>query len=143
MARTILLTIKDNAAAEAFVKTVDEAQQDPSVWRPDDPIWGEIVRVLVADAKLDAVVARPTAACNCTGTQKKRGRIKPLGDYTRTPHFGWWVHAGCRKPDRLIVRRFIRNMLGGYTNLLPELRGGEAEYTHLTQDTLEAIGPFK
>lgn len=130
MARTILLTIKDNEVAEEFARQMLEA---PGKGMPFVP----------QGTTIDAMIARPTLACKCSNSDKRQGRIKSLGDFTRARRYGWWVHAKCKRPTRAIVDRFIENHLGGYNNLLPTLTGGEPQEPHWIakegRDTVQAF----
>jgi hypothetical protein len=129
MARAVVLTFQDNSEAETFVRTLDILQKDVYAESPSydalPDVLGRLLATKMVDGccgvSIDAVIARPTRWCKCTPTQKRRGRQKPLGDYTRTPKFGWWVHALCMKPERPIVVNWVKNLLGGNVNLLEDI----------------------
>jgi hypothetical protein len=104
MSRTIVLTIPNNEEAERWAQSMLDADTNGTVMLP-------------ASARIDAMIARPTLYCKCV-SRKKEG-------WSRTTKFGWWVHPRCRRPARLVVERFISNMLGGCNDLLPTLSGSE------------------
>jgi hypothetical protein len=136
MSRTIILTIKDNAVAEEFARALlaNAGNED----------FQEVVVPL--GTTLDALIARPTLGCRCSSGQ--RGKIKNRWEWSRAPRYGWFVHTTCRRPAQMVVRRFIYNMLGGYNNLLDELREPEPkepfQETHYDVPALksvQALGP--
>lgn len=109
MARVVILSFTDNDAANATV------QQLLASAEPTQEGWGDRVAVLgtilASSAKVEAVIARPTAYCKCPGNKR--------GEYRKTERFGWWVHK-CNKPSVFIVRNFIKNLYLGYNNLLSD-----------------------
>lgn len=113
MARIVILSFRDNDAANAVVKQLLDTLD------PNQAGWGDKVAVLgtvlAASAKVEAVIARPTSPCRCPGSKTKPMR----GEYHKTERFGWWVHK-CNKPHYTIVRDFVTHMLGGSNNLLAE-----------------------
>ena len=115
MARTFLLTFKDNEAAESFVRLMTQTE-DTKV-----PDWNDHVNtlgiVLSACGKLDAMVARPTAYCKCPGSTAK-GK---MSEWKKTAKFGWFICPSCRKPALQVVSKFVKNHLAGMHDLLPEL----------------------
>jgi len=114
--RTIVISFKDNEAAELFCKL-----QVGEVLGATETMRDQLVELafLAREAKLDAMIARPTASCRCT---KGFGKMNNNNyGWTRTLRFGWWVHAACKKPSRYVVRDFIRNMIIQNNDLLPEL----------------------
>jgi hypothetical protein len=106
MARSILITIPDNAVADKLAYDIANAAHGGMPCLPQQTI-------------IETIVARPTLWCKCTTTQRKRGRQKELGDYTAVPKFGWWVHALCQRPTKYIVDHWVENHLNGCVNLLP------------------------
>ena len=94
MARTILITIQDNEAAELFARQMLASPEPP------DYLAG-LVEV-PEGATIDAMVARPTKYCRCTPTQLRQGRHGPkiVRNWTRTPRFGWFVCSRCKRPSR-------------------------------------------
>jgi hypothetical protein len=115
MARLVLVSFKDNDAAEAFCKLVD---QSDDVHKEG---WGdhvaELGTLLSAYGRLEWMIARPLAWCKCHGHSKNR-----QWGWARTRRFGWWIHATCNKCSKLTVINFVTNLLAGYNDLLPELR---------------------
>ena len=99
MARSVLMTFTDNAVSEQFVRDMAVIDRDG---RPFVP----------AGVTIDAVVARPTLWCKCTGHMKKDFGYKGI------PKFGWWVHARCQRPTKHIVDHWLENHLNGCVNLL-------------------------
>jgi hypothetical protein len=112
MARVIILSFDDNAAAERFAKHVMEGQR-----------LGLGTMTPSQGVQVEAMVARPTVACR--GPHRVPGKLKSQMGWTRTIKFGWWVCSVCNKPAPAVVRDFIQNMLGGYNDLLPTVTGGE------------------
>jgi hypothetical protein len=115
VARVVVLSFKDNDAANAVVQQLLDASDSTQAG------WGDRVAVLgtilASAAKVEAIVARPTVSCKCPGN-----RTRPMrGEYHRTERFGWWVHK-CNRPHYTIVRDFIQGMLTGKKNLLDEFK---------------------
>ncbi len=97
MARVVIVSFMDNDAAERFIDLTLDVQEVGSM------------------SKIEALIARPTVSC--PHTYRK-------GDpYRKTERFGWWVHdpSSCNKPQRTIVRDFIKNLIICYNDLLPEI----------------------
>jgi hypothetical protein len=115
MARLLLLSVKDNDAAEAIVKLI---LQSDDVHKEN---WGDHVRelgtLLAAYSTLEWVIARPLAWCKCT----KSGKNNQWG-WTRTKRFGWFVHSECNKSAWLVVTKFTSGLRGTNNDLLPEYR---------------------
>ena len=116
MARLLLLSVKDNDAAEAIIKLV---LQSDDVHKEG---WGdhvaELGTLISAYSKLEWVVARPMNYCKCgPGVHKNR----QMG-WTKTRHFGWWVHTKCNRVSKGVMQKFVTNMLNGSNDLLPEYR---------------------
>ena len=138
MARVLILSFSDNDAANAVVRQL-LATDDPTQvgWGDRAAVLGTI---LASSAKVEAVIARPTAVCRCPGN-----RTQPMrGEYHRTDRFGWWVHK-CNKPHYSIVRDFITRMYGGQNNLLPEFEreleaAREAAENGSPEPELESLG---
>ena len=114
MARVIILSFKDNDAAEHFARQVLEGQDNG------------MCSVLPSEGvKIEALIARPTAKCR--GPHRVPGKQKSERGWSRTKRFGWWVCSVCNKCSPMVVRDFIDNMIGGYNNLLEELKGGDPQ----------------
>jgi hypothetical protein len=115
MARLLLLSVKDNDAAEAIIKLILQADD---VHKEG---WGDHVRelgtLLSAYSKLEWVVARPLAWCRCT-----KGDKNHQWGWSKTKRFGWWVHVTCNRCSRMVVEKFVENHLNGHNDLLPEYR---------------------
>jgi hypothetical protein len=125
MARIIVLSFEDNESAEMFAQELLGLY--PNLGRP----------VVPPSAKIEAIVARPTSGC--PGPHRVPGKMKPERGFTRTKRFGWFVCGTCKRPAKTVVENFIRNMLGGYNNLLPELQGGEPERPSWVKETLQEV----
>src|SRR6516165_10415266 len=119
--RTLLISIKDNKQAEVLVREIAERQglldDDAEPYLTDN----ELMLGIVGLFDLNAMIARPTLGCKCSG--------KPAGrkvGYTQTERFKWWVHGavGCKRPTTYIVRNFIRIILSGNADLLSEIIPG-------------------
>lgn len=131
MARAILITFKDNEAAEAFVKSVWESQSPEAITDGTNLRIGFLV---AAHARVRWMIAQPTQACKCnikpnTGKGKFNNQYE---QWRQTERFGWRVHARCNKPNFFVVRDFIRNLHVGYKNLLQELREVPSETDQAT-----------
>jgi hypothetical protein len=126
MARAVLLTFRDNQAAEAFVKKL-WAEQDPFA---SGEQYTEVGFLAASSAKIEWMLAQPLAACKCSG---KRVSGNKFG-YKKTKRFGWWVHAACNKPTKLIIRTFIENLKNGHNDILPELFPNEPADVHIMSD---------
>jgi len=138
MARAILITFKDNDAAEAFVKTTWRSQGDNGASLAD---VGELGLIVASAARIRWMIAQPTQACKCnikpnTGKGKFNNQYE---QWRQTERFGWRVHARCNKPNFFVVRDFLRNLHVGYKNLLGELR--EKEDVNATTEPATANGP--
>lgn len=128
MARILVLSFKNNDAAEAVVKMLEDA---------DDPYqtgWGTRASALgialSSHARAEALIARPVAPC--------RHRFVKGQPWKKTERFGWYIHdvEGCRRPAATVVRDFIKNMLiASGNNLLPALR--DSWYTAKEEDGLD------
>jgi hypothetical protein len=120
MARAIILSFKDNAAAEKFIRDLDDAVSEENA-SPSISLTNEAGMLAAAFGTVEAMVARPTIACHCTKGLGLHGS-KGTG-YTKTKLFGWWIHAECKKPSPPLIHNFIRNMIVGVGNdLVPGLR---------------------
>ena len=131
MARAILITFKDNDAAEAFVKTTWRSQGDQGASLAD---VGELGLIVASAARIRWMIAQPTQACKCnikpnTGKGKFNNQYE---QWRQTERFGWRVHARCNKPNFFVVRDFLRNLHVGYKNLLGELREVPSETDQAT-----------
>jgi hypothetical protein len=129
MARVVILSFKENAAAEAVVAKLDALQVADSAtgWQHTD-----LGVILAAHAKPEALLARPTAGCKC----RRSGRVQ---GWTRTERFGWFVCPECKRPSQTVVNRWIRNLIGtvGSNNLLQELRDKITEPREVEQPAEE------
>jgi hypothetical protein len=142
MARTLIITWPDNEAAERFATILHQLQTKTYEGLTDEGLseLGDLLTDGDELPEMDAMVARPTKGCRCTSAERRRGRQKELGDWTRTPRFGWFVHAGCRRPSAYVVRHFVANMLGGYKDILPEVIGhGTAVKAVLDDSVIDLI----
>jgi|SRR3954451_217161 hypothetical protein len=118
MARAILLAIKDNEAAEAFVKALADLQSDDFT-----QLGGKATvagMILASHAKLEWVIARPEVWCKCRSGSKNHKK-----GWKKTLKFGWFVHDVCNRVSYYVVRDFAKNLRGGYNDLL---RGILAEH---------------
>jgi hypothetical protein len=86
--------------------------------------------VMPVNATVEWVAARPTVACKCAQTKavskrrirnSRRDRNSTDNGYTMRVDWGWWIHAKCMKPARLVVEHFATNMIGGSYDLLPKI----------------------
>jgi hypothetical protein len=116
VAKRLVLLSMEKAAAESLVRTL--AAND-GTHRP--------AMALPKSCNVEWVIAAPTLACRCAisetsgrGRRSRRQRVDGSG-WTKTRHFGWWVHAACGKVSRLVVDRFIPNLTNGSYDLLPEI----------------------
>ncbi len=116
MARVVILSFRDNAAAERFIHLKDKWESDDTSAEEAENELVALGAIVAASSTMEAVVAKPTLAC-----QHNTGR----GGYAQTKKFGWYVHAepGCRRPHADVVRDFVKNMVvASGNNLLPDLR---------------------
>src|SRR6266566_7585030 len=103
-ARVVLLSFKDNKAAEEFCRNLATIQNDATYDPADPALTGNALGfILAAHCKLEAMVARPSVWCRCKG--RKTG-------YTKSKRFGWLLHS-CNKPAKTVVVYFIDHMLNG------------------------------
>ena len=81
-------------------------------------------------AKVEAIVAKPTASCKCdvpveSKARRRRRIARRESSWHRGARFGWWVCSHCSKPSKAVVTHWITSMLVGAQDLLPEvLRSG-------------------
>lgn len=110
--RLVLLSFEDYKEGEAFTRKVTSG---------DGP-----------QATVEWVIARPTAPCKCARTQAvtkrrirqtRRDRGSTDDGFTMRQDWGWWVHAKCLKPAKMVVDRFTTNLAGGSHDLLPKILG--------------------
>jgi hypothetical protein len=110
MARLILLSVKDNEAADAIVKLILKSD---NVHKEG---WGDHVQELGAPISaysvIEWVMARPLAWWVCAS------KAKDNKGWGKTKRFGWWVHAGCNRCSRMVVVKFVSNLLNGHYDLL-------------------------
>jgi len=91
MARYVLLAIADNAAAEAYVASLQsEAKNLIAVPLEDDPAQ---YRMTAIDIEVAGLYAKPTSFCPCEGDRMKFRNV-------RGAKLGWHVHDVCGKPVR-------------------------------------------
>jgi hypothetical protein len=115
MTRVVLLTFKDNAAAEALVKRLDQLQNEAWDLADNETEFTSLGLVLASTSKVEAVLARPLASCNCSPRPK-------FSAWKRTEVFGWHVCPKCNRPAPLVVRNWLANLVRqGGNNLLPAL----------------------
>ena|ERR1700756_3721345 len=118
MARTFLITFKQNDAAEAFVKAVTQLQsfgsseEDLATSGDLGPLIDKLGTLVAAHATVNAMLARPTTYCKCP---------KYVSGWTKTEGFGWYVCPVCLKPNRHVVARWIHIHCGSEVDLLPAL----------------------
>jgi hypothetical protein len=120
MARVVVLTFMDNDAAESLIADLDGMQAEG--YEIEQPALTSLAMTLLAYAKVNAIIARPTAYCKCP--QTTRGRSMSSSGWFRTKRFGWYVcpNDNCHRPHRTTVKNFISNLIAGCGyNLLPEL----------------------
>lgn len=124
MARLVLLSFKDNEAAEAFCKLV---MQSDDVHKEG---WGdhvaELGTLLSAYGKLEWLIARPMNYCKCAGSNRNH-----IIGWARTKRFGWWVHSKCNRVSKVVYRDFVKNRMNGSNDLLHELREPEVVPVHI------------
>jgi len=114
MSRVVILSFRDNDAAEHFARQVLEGQSN-----------GTCSVLPSKDVRIEALIAQPTQRCK--GPHRVPGKQKSERGWSRTKRYGWWVCGVCNKCSPMVVRDFITNMIGGYNNLLSELMGGDPE----------------
>jgi hypothetical protein len=121
MARAILLTFKDNEAAEAFVKAMWRAQDGDGISL--DQV-GEIGLIVAASSKIQWMVARPLQYCKCKIMPSLgKGKFDRVYEkWKQTERYGWIVHVKCNKPSYWVVRDWIKHRRVGLNDLLPELK---------------------
>src|ERR1700745_937444 len=129
MARVVLLSFVDNDAAEHFIEGALAAQDENT---PTDQLATEIMAtgaIVAACSTIEAMVARPTAACKCKIVGKSRGSSRGkfsalTENWYKSERFGWLIHKRCKRPNYWAVARFIENMIVGVgcNDLLPELK---------------------
>ena len=134
MARLVLVSFKDNEAAESFCKLV--AQSDDVHKEGWSDHVTELGVLLSAYGKLEWMIARPLAWCRCRGHAKNR----QMG-WSKTRRFGWWVHTECNRCSRMVVEKFVSNLLNGNNDLLLELRPKPEPVAEIRPDqVLETVG---
>jgi len=130
MARALLLTFKDNDAAEAFVKLIlasDNIQKDDADgWRAHVTELGVLAS---AYSKVEWMVAQPTVWCKC-----RIGRGRSRG-WTKTKKFGWFVHDQCNRVSYYVVRDFVKNHRQGEHDLIPGLITQRKSDIHIMPNT--------
>jgi hypothetical protein len=126
VARVIILAIPDNEDAERWARDMLSCNDSEQTVMP--PV----------STRIEAMIARPTQACQGSHTRSKPGP-RSMDGFTRTQKFGWFVCGVCKRPAKAVVQNFIRNMLGGYNDLLPTLIGGEPTPPPWTKETLTAV----
>jgi hypothetical protein len=118
VARTFLITFKQNDAAEAFVRAITRLQKfgadEQELAESGDlgPLIDQLGTLMAAHADVNAMIARPTTYCRCP--------IKSSG-WKKSEVFGWYVCPSCNKPNRHVVARWIALHCGSEKDLLPAL----------------------
>lgn len=87
MARYILVTIEDNAEADAFVQALEEGNVIFLRKRVQD----EVMYGHLEGAAIRAVWMKPTKFCECA---------KPGNRSVRGEKYGLYVHLDCKRPKR-------------------------------------------
>lgn len=112
MARLVLLSFDSNADAELIVRQLQDGG------------------VLPGDPTVEWVLGKPTRSCECAlkadpvARRKRRGVGRTSKDaFTKGRKLGWWLHAACGRPTRMVVERFTTNLTNGHYDLLPEILG--------------------
>ncbi len=125
MARIVLVEFADNAEAENFVRQTAEVNRVAKiVGITESPDGAPVETISWIDAKVAAVVAKPTAWCTCAVPQAVgRRRGKRESGWTRGTTFGWWLCVHCHKPSKAMVVHFVTTMLAGANDLLPKILG--------------------
>lgn len=120
MARVVILSFENNAAANKFVKDLNASQNSDEVASSK---VAEMGLIAMSYSKLEALLARPTLACECTkGLGIRSQQYKAVAGFGKTTKFGWWVHSACKRPTKLVVDRFIHNLIiSGGNNLLQQV----------------------
>jgi hypothetical protein len=116
MARVVVLSFRDNDAAEAVVQAVDELQQTEPPISANEYVERiqRLGSIMAAGATPQALLARPTKGCTCSRKHEP---------WKKTPRFGWFICPECRLPSVIVVRKFMANLIiSGGNNLLKELR---------------------
>jgi hypothetical protein len=109
MAKYVLLTFEDDAAADAFVNKVTETESVTTSAYHESEL----------KAFIRGVWKKPTKFCSCIGAMKERG-------FTRGRKYGWWVCTKCGKPT-VGWARGDHWFLSLGRNLLP-VQEGASEY---------------
>ena len=123
MSRIVLLEFPDKDDAERFVK---DTADNGGVFTTSPP--NASLEYSFLDARVVAVVARPTVWCKCdviveSKYQRRRRVAKQESGWMRGGTFGWHICAHCKKPSKAVVLHFITNMLAGANDLLPAILG--------------------
>jgi hypothetical protein len=108
-ARTIILNMPDAKAAAEFAKAMLKAQTS------EIPLETAAMPYVPKGATIEALIARPSLGCECSGGGKKDD------GWTYFPTFGWWLHPRCKRPSMYIIRHWISNHLGGCRNLMADI----------------------
>jgi hypothetical protein len=106
--------------------TTDDAEQFAKEWAEGDTA---IDYAPLSKAQIEWVIAEPTVACECsqvaeyTGRRRRKnnGSRKSSDGFTKTQHFGWWVHANCGRVTRLVKEHYVSGLTNGAYDLLPEI----------------------
>jgi len=116
MARVVVISFTDDAAAEQFCIQLHNIQEAEEPMLPEAYDLGAIA---AAHGIVEALIAKPTLSCPHPFRN---------GTFKKTEVFGWYVHATkangrpCFRPHPLVVQNFINNMLiASGNNLLPAL----------------------
>ena len=127
MARVVLLSFKENDAAEQFIASVLAAQDESTPMAQMSQNIMAAGAIASACGVIEAMIARPTVACRCVIVGKSqrgtKSKFRALGErWVKSERFGWLIHERCKRPNYWVVKRFIDNMHVGYNDLLPELK---------------------
>lgn len=109
MARLVVLSFEDNAAAEGFVKQIDNLE-----YLPEGAMGGVSNDYAPIDAGVvEGVFALPTQFCEGGHGGGKRSR-----SWSRGKKYGWWVCTVCMKPANISREKTIRAVVSQGVNLL-------------------------
>lgn len=114
MARLVLLSFKDNGAAEEFVR---QAVSPDGIG-------------LSSDTHVEWIIARPVSHCQCDmpGPKQPARKLRKKGEgWTQGKRFGWWLHPACGRVSKMVKERFVAHLTNGYFDLLPEILGTDDE----------------
>lgn len=110
MARLLVLSFKDNEAAEAAAKLLADGRTT-------------ILNEFEHEAVVEGIYAAPTVFCD--PGDGHRGK-KTMSGWTRGKKYGWWVCGVCKKPSVMWGGRFECVVAQG-RNLLADLLAPDPE----------------